>query len=83
MTELSENNLGWFHIAEVWNLYVEGDLTEVEVYAINVDEAADGDGYIVDHYDRGEDIITTLRLSADDILPVVREREPVSHPFSA
>lgn len=82
MTELPESSLGWFHIEEVWNLYVEGDLTKVEVYAINVDEAAEGDEYVVDHYNRTGDIITTERLTADDLRPELRDREPVSDPFS-
>lgn len=78
---LEENNLGWFHIEETWNLHVDGNLRKREVYCICVDEAAEGDGYIVDHYDRAGDRITSLRLEADDIRPEVEGREPIERPM--
>lgn len=86
MTELEESDLGWFHIDEVWNLYQDAEdgrrsLVETHVDYICVDEHYTGNGYVVDHYDRSGDLITTLHLDADDIEPEVANREPTDRPY--
>jgi hypothetical protein len=80
---LSESELGWYIIEEHWDLWLDGEITEKEVYAIYVDEAAHSDGYVVEHFDRRGELITTERLTANDIAPEIEDRETVSHPFSA
>jgi hypothetical protein len=86
---LSESELGWYIIEENWSLWLDGGLEQREVYAINVDEAAEGvdeeaeQNYVVKHFDRRGELITTERLTASDIAPEIEERETVSHPFSA
>jgi hypothetical protein len=86
---LSESELGWYIIEEEWNLWLDGGLEEREVYAINVDEVAEGvdevkgEDYVVKHFDRRGELITTERLTDNDIAPEIEERETVSHPFSA
>lgn len=87
--------LGWYHIDEVWQLYVDeydealGEtkrvLRPVRVDFICVDETPDdyeGEGdYHVDHYDTSGDLITSLRLTADDVRDQTSDREPTDRPW--
>lgn len=77
---LSDDQLGWFYIGETWNLYIDGDLTEVHVEYINVDEKPEGEGYLVKHFDRAGELLTAESLEADDIAPVLGDREPTDRP---
>lgn len=81
MNELPESDLGWYIIEETWNLYIDGTLTKTAVYAIEVGEKANGDGYVVRHYDRRENLLTTVTVDADDILPEIRDRETTDYPW--
>lgn len=83
MNAIPEADLGWYHIDDVWNLYVDGALTKVHVDYICVDESPDGSDspYHVDHYGRDGTLITSLRMDADDIFPEIRNREPVGRPW--
>lgn len=74
-------SLGWYYINEWWNLYLDGNLTEVHVDFINVDEAARGEGFVVKHYDRGGQMLTSLRLDADDLEPELNSRTTTSRPL--
>lgn len=77
---LEESNMGWFHIGEVWSLWIDGLLTKVQVDFICIDEAADDDGYIVDHYARNGSLIKSERLEAEDIRPEVESRAATDRP---
>lgn len=89
-----ENLLGWYHIDETWNLYVDAEdpideshrvLRAVHVDFICVDEppedAPTDAPYHVDHYGRDGTLITSLRLDAEDIEPELRDRETTDRPW--
>jgi hypothetical protein len=79
MTDIPTDKLGWYDIHEVWNLYVDGELQERLVQEIHVEEQAHGDEYVVDHYGPGG-LITTLTLTAGDVLSEIDNRETVQNP---
>jgi len=79
-TPLEEAEMGWFYVDAQWNLYVEGTLTKVYVDYIYVDEAAHSDGYIVTHYDRVGDPITTVNIDAEEVRDGLRDADPAGCP---
>lgn len=58
---------GWYYIDEMWNLYINGNLQKVHVDFIQVDEKPNSSDFIVNHYDRSGEIITTVTLEESDI----------------
>lgn len=83
--KLEESDLGWYYIDAMWDLWLDGELHNVHVDFICVDEAAyeneRGTTYVVDHYNRNGGLITTLRLDAGDILPEIRDKETTDRPW--
>ena len=87
--------LGWYHIDEVWHLYVDVEdgiddthrrLKHVRVDYINVDEHPDDrdaeEGtYHVDHYDPSGDLITSASVTEEDLRDVVGDRETTDRPM--
>jgi len=74
-------DLGWYYIGEVWNLYLSGDLQKVRVEYINVDEKAESDGYLVNHYGRDGEHLTAHTLDAGDLKPELQDRETTDRPW--
>lgn len=69
----------WYHIGEVWDLWVSGKLQEVEVLHIKVEEKETG-GYNVDHYGRLGEFITSVTLNGEEIREVVDESDLTEKP---
>lgn len=75
-----EFDLGWYHIDEIWNLYIDGDLQKYHVEFINVDEkAGTTDEYVVSHFDKTGKL-TTKTLDAEDLNHELRGRETTDRP---
>lgn len=77
---MNDIQLGWYYIDEEWSLYIDGQLQQVHVDHIYVDEHATDDEYVVDHYDRTGDRLRRLTLSSEDIEPELQGREPTNRP---
>lgn len=77
---MDDSALGWYHIDAEWSLYIDGQLQQVHVDYIHVDEHATDNEYVVDHYDRTGNSLCRLTLASDDIEPELQGREPTNRP---
>jgi len=73
--------LGWFYIDEKWDLFIDGEHEkDVHVDFINVGEKAHGDGYVIKHFDRAGELLTTVTVDEEDLSDVVGSRSPTDRP---
>ena len=71
---------GWYEIGQRWKLWKNGQLRDFYIDHIHVLESDDPDRIEVEHYLSDRTIITKLTVTAPDVLPVVKNIEPVEKP---
>ena len=71
---------GWYEIGQRWKLWKNGQLRDFYIDHIHVLESDDPDRIEVEHYLSDRTIITKLTVTASDVLPVVKNIEPVEKP---
>ena len=72
--------VGWYEIGQRWELWKDGQLRDFYIDHIHVLESDDPDRIEVEHYLSDRTIITKLTVTASDVLPVVKNIEPVEKP---
>jgi hypothetical protein len=68
---------GWYEIGQLWK---ESQLRYFYIDHIHVLESDDPDRIEVEHYLSDGTMITKLTVTASDVLPVVKNIEPVEKP---
>ena len=67
---MTNDYTGWYSIGETWQLFIDGELTDVFVDTIEIrtkEDNIDNPRFGVRHYDRMGNIIADLTLDCDDI----------------
>ena len=71
---------GWYEIGQRWKLWKDGQLRDFYIDHIHVFESDDSDTIEVEHYLSDGTMIMKLTVTALDVLPVVKNIEPVEKP---
>ena len=71
---------GWYEIGQRWKLWKDGQLRYFYIDHIRVLEFDDSDRIEVEYYLSDGTMITKLTVTAPDVLPVVKNIEPVEKP---
>ena len=71
---------GWYEIGQQWKLWKDGQLRDFYIDHIHVLESGDPDRIEVEHHLSDGTMITKPTVTASDVLPVVKNIEPVEKP---
>ena len=71
---------GWYEIGQQWKLWKDGQLRDFHIDHIHVLESDKPDRIEVEHYVSDGTMITKPTVTASDVLPVVKNIEPVEKP---
>jgi len=79
-TENQEIDPGWYHVDEVWMLYIDGEQTKAHVTYVRVHEPTDEGQYKVDHYGHGE-FLSQITVGQKDLSAVLHPSQKLGRPF--